>query len=93
MPPEFKADVPDVPQIFPKNVLPRQMDRLPLRVCVPGLTCEKFSDVLVLPAPGADEEEPGWQQLVVNGQQLADAPGTGCARPRLHFPDLHPLIH
>lgn len=56
------------------------------------LTCEEFSDGLVLPPGGADEKQPGRQELVVAGQELRNGPGGAGGRPLLSLPELEALI-
>ena len=38
-------------------------------------TCEELSDGLVLSPGGADEQQPGRQELQMTGQELCDGPG------------------
>lgn len=39
-----------------------------------SVTCEEFGDVFVLSAGGADEKQPGREELMMGGQQLGDVP-------------------
>ena len=55
-------------------------------------TCEEFGDGLVLAPGGADEEQPGRQELVVAGQELGDGPGTPRGGPLLALPQLAALV-
>lgn len=57
------------------------------------LTCEQLSDGLVLPAGGADEQQPGGQELVVTGQELSDGPGGSGGGALLSFSQLQAFIH
>lgn len=56
------------------------------------LTCEQFSDGLVLTARRADEEQPGGQELVVAGQELGDGPGGARGGPLLSLAQLTALV-
>lgn len=56
------------------------------------LTREEFSDGLVLPPGGADEKQPGRQELVVAGQELRNGPGGAGGRPLFSLPELEALI-
>lgn len=56
------------------------------------LTCEEFSDGLVLPPGGADEKQPGRQELVVAGQELRNGPGGAGGGPLLPLPKLEAFI-
>lgn len=56
------------------------------------LTCEEFSDGLVLPPGGADEKQPGRQELVVAGQELGNGPGGAGRGPLLSLPELEAFI-
>lgn len=57
-----------------------------------GLTCEQFSDSLVLTACRADEEQPGGQELVVTGQELGDSPGGARGGPLLPLSQLTAFV-
>lgn len=58
----------------------------------PALTCEQFGDGLVLPAGGADEQQPGGQELMVTGQELGDGPGGAGGGALLPFSQLEAFI-
>lgn len=55
-------------------------------------TCEEFGDGLVLSASGADEQQPGRQELVVTGEELGDGPGRTGGGPLVPLTELAPLI-
>lgn len=57
------------------------------------LTCEQLSNGLVLPTGGADEQQPGGQELVVTGQELSDGPGGAGGRALLSFSQLQAFIN
>lgn len=56
------------------------------------LTCEQFSDGLVLPPGGADEQQPGGQELVVTGQELSNGPGGAGGGALLSFTKLQAFV-
>lgn len=55
-------------------------------------TCEQFSDGLVLSPGGADEKQPGRQELVVTGQELGDGPGGAGGGPLLPLAQLTAFV-
>ena len=69
--------------------------RKTLQQPVPSLrvfTCEEFGDGLVLAPCGADEQQPGRQELVVAGQELGDGPGGAGGRPLLALAQLTAFV-
>lgn len=56
------------------------------------LTREQFSDGLVLSPCGADEKQPGRQELVMTGQELGDGPGGAGGGPLLPLAQLTAFI-
>lgn len=55
-------------------------------------TCEEFGYGLVLPAGGADEQQPGGQELVVTGEELGDGPGRTGGGPLVPLRELAALV-
>lgn len=56
------------------------------------LTREQFSNGLVLSPRGADEEQPGGQELVMTGQELGDGPGGARGGPLLPLAELAAFV-